>query len=95
MIDRDQVQKVAHLARLSLTPQEEEHFTDQLNAILAYVDQLGELDTTDVSPTTRAIDVSNILRADRLNPSGDRETILNCAPDRDEDFFKVPKILAE
>ena len=95
MIDRDQVQKVAHLARLSLSAPEEEQFTDQLNAILAYVEQLGELDTTDVPPTTRAIDVSNVLRDDRLNPCGDRETILNCAPDRDEDFFRVPRILAE
>lgn len=95
MIDREQVQKVAHLARLSLTPQEEEHFTQQLNDILAYVEQLSELDTQDVQPTTRAIDVSNVLRADRLEPSSDRETLLNCAPDRDEDFFKVPKILAE
>ena len=50
MIDRDQVQKVAHLARLSLSAPEEEQFTDQLNAILAYVEQLGELDTTDVPP---------------------------------------------
>lgn len=95
MIDREQVQKVAHLARLSLTPQEEEHFTQQLNEILAYVEQLGELDTQAVAPTTRAIDVSNVLRPDRLDGSSDRETLLNCAPDRDEDFFKVPKILAE
>ncbi|MEY2975864.1 MAG: hypothetical protein RLZZ435_1, partial [Cyanobacteriota bacterium] len=67
----------------------------QLNDILTYVDQLSELDTSDVAPTTRAIDVSNVLRADALTPHPDRDEILNCAPDRDEDFFKVPKILAE
>ena len=95
MIDRSQVHKVAHLARLSLSAEEEENFTDQLNSILTYMEQLNELNTTDVPPTTRAIDVSNVLRPDQLQVHSDRDSILNCAPDRDEDFFKVPKILGE
>ncbi|BAS56013.1 aspartyl/glutamyl-tRNA(Asn/Gln) amidotransferase subunit C [Leptolyngbya boryana NIES-2135] len=93
MIDREQVQKVAHLARLELTPEEEGKFTTQLNDILDYFEQLSELDVSDVSPTTRAIDVSNVVRVDRLQPYTDRETILEGAPDRDGDFFKVPKIV--
>lgn len=93
MIDREQVHKVAHLARLALTPEEEEKFTTQLSDILGYFEQLSELDVSDVAPTTRAIDVSNITRPDQLQPYGDRETILDSAPDRDGDFFKVPKIM--
>ena len=93
MIDIDQVRKVASLARLELTEAEEQQFTGQLNSILDYVQQLDELDTKDVPPTTRAIEVSNITRPDRLVTFGDREDILNSAPDREEDFFKVPKIM--
>ena len=93
MIDREQVRKVAHLARLELTPKEEEQFTTQLSSILDYFEQLGELNTENVAPTTRAIDVSNITRVDNLEACPDREAILNCAPEREEEFFRVPKIL--
>jgi aspartyl-tRNA(Asn)/glutamyl-tRNA(Gln) amidotransferase subunit C len=95
MIDLEQVRKVALLARLALSPEEEQQFTGQLSGILDYVDQLRQLDTEAVEPTTRAIDLSNITRSDRLEPFGDREQMLNCAPDREGDFFKVPKILEE
>mgnify|MGYP006272921565 CR=1 FL=1 len=93
MIDKEQVRKVALLARLELTPEEEEKFTPQLGSILDYFEQLSELDVSKVEPTTRAIDVSNITRLDELKPCQNREDILNNAPDRDEDFFKVPQIL--
>ncbi|MEQ8963479.1 MAG: Asp-tRNA(Asn)/Glu-tRNA(Gln) amidotransferase subunit GatC, partial [Coleofasciculus sp. C2-GNP5-27] len=62
MIDLEQVRKVANLARLELTPEEEEQFLPQLNSILEYFQQLSELDTENVPPTTRAIDVSNVTR---------------------------------
>ncbi|PSB09176.1 Asp-tRNA(Asn)/Glu-tRNA(Gln) amidotransferase GatCAB subunit C [filamentous cyanobacterium CCP2] len=98
MIDREQVRKVAHLARLDLTPDEEEKFTTQLSDILEYFEQLSELDTDEVQPTARAIDMSNVTRPDRLQPYENRETILNSAPDREStaqgDFFKVPQILS-
>lgn len=93
MIDRDQVHKVARLARLDLTEAEEQQFTAQLSSILDYFEQLSELDTADVPPTARAIDVSNVTKADALQPCPDREVILDCAPDRADDFFKVPKIV--
>ncbi|MFM2060939.1 MAG: hypothetical protein RLZZ507_609 [Cyanobacteriota bacterium] len=93
MIDREQVHKVANLARLELTPEEEEKFTTQLGSILEYIEQLSELDVADVPPTTRAIDVSNITREDKLQPYPDREAILSSAPEQEGDFFKVPKIL--
>jgi len=95
MIDREQVHKVAHLARLELTPEEEEQFTTQLGSILDYFEQLSELDVTDVQPTARAIDVSNVTRPDELQPYSDREAILKSAPEQEGEFFKVPKILGE
>jgi aspartyl-tRNA(Asn)/glutamyl-tRNA(Gln) amidotransferase subunit C len=97
MIDREQVQKVAHLARLALTPEEEAKFTTQLNGILDYFEQLSELDTANVVPTTRAIDMSNITRPDQLESYGNRDQILASAPEQEEtaqgEFFKVPKIM--
>ncbi len=93
MLDREQVRKVAHLARLKLTEAEEETFTTQLVDILGYFEQLNELDVSNVEPTTRAIDVSNVVRVDRLQPDTEREAMLDAAPDRDGDFFKVPKIV--
>ncbi len=93
MIDLEQVRKVALLARLDLTEAEEQQFTEQLKDILDYVQQLGELDTSDVPPTTRAIELSNITREDTLTPFEEREAILGIAPEREDDFFKVPKIL--
>jgi aspartyl-tRNA(Asn)/glutamyl-tRNA(Gln) amidotransferase subunit C len=95
MIDRDQVRKVAHLARLELTAQEEEQFTTQLSSILEYFEQLSSLDTEGVAPTARAIDVSNVTRVDSMSPYANREVILEAAPEREGEFFRVPQILSE
>ncbi|NJK99815.1 MAG: Asp-tRNA(Asn)/Glu-tRNA(Gln) amidotransferase subunit GatC [Spirulinaceae cyanobacterium RM2_2_10] len=92
-IDREQVKKVAHLARLELTPEEEVAFTSQLSRILDYAEQLSELDTEGVPPTTRAIETSNITRPDTLEPFPNREALLSEAPERDDEFFRVPQIL--
>ncbi|HIK32208.1 MAG TPA: Asp-tRNA(Asn)/Glu-tRNA(Gln) amidotransferase subunit GatC [Oscillatoriales cyanobacterium M59_W2019_021] len=91
--DRNSVRKVAHLARLELTADEEQQFSGQLSSILDYFEQLSELDTADVPPTTRVIDVSNVTRSDELQPYTDREAILQSAPEQEGDYFKVPKIL--
>lgn len=93
MITQDLVKKVAHLARLEITPDEEVLFTTQLGSILDYVEQLSELNTDNVPPTTRAIDVSNVTRTDTLILNNVREGLLSQAPDREDDYFKVPKIL--
>jgi len=93
-IDRAEVRKVANLARLNITEAEEAEFTTQLNSILEYFDQLSELDTTDVKPTTRAIETSNITREDRITPFPDKEELLNAAPEQQGEFFRVPKIIS-
>ena len=95
IIDREQVRKVARLARLEISSAEEEQFASQLSDILEYFEQLSELDTSKVLPTTRAIDISNITRFDELIAEPSRDAILNSAPDQDGDFFRVPQILSE
>ncbi|NER20355.1 MAG: Asp-tRNA(Asn)/Glu-tRNA(Gln) amidotransferase subunit GatC [Symploca sp. SIO1C2] len=95
MIDKEQVHKVATLARLQMTEAEEEQITTQMSSILEYFEQLSELNTDNVPPTTRAIDMSNVTRPDELHPYPNREAILKEAPDPDGDFFRVPKILSE
>jgi aspartyl-tRNA(Asn)/glutamyl-tRNA(Gln) amidotransferase subunit C len=92
-LDLEQIQKVALLARLQLTTTEEAKFTTQLGNILDYVEQLSELDVSNVEPTTRAIDVSNVMRPDHHTAWSDRDELMDCAPDRDGEFFKVPKIV--
>lgn len=93
MIDREQIRKVAHLARLELTEAEEEQFTTQVGSILEYFEQLSELDTENIKPTTRAIEVSNVTRPDELQPFTDLQSIMDAAPDVEGEYFKVPKIL--
>ncbi|HAC66090.1 MAG TPA: Asp-tRNA(Asn)/Glu-tRNA(Gln) amidotransferase GatCAB subunit C [Cyanothece sp. UBA12306] len=94
MIDRQQVQKIAHLARLEITSSEEEAFAPQLNSILQYFEQLSELDTENIPPTTRAIELSNITRNDRSQTYSDRELLLKEAPEQEGDFFRVPQIMS-
>ncbi|NJL82287.1 MAG: Asp-tRNA(Asn)/Glu-tRNA(Gln) amidotransferase subunit GatC [Chloroflexaceae bacterium] len=94
MIDREQVRKVAHLARLELTPEEEAQFTIQLGNILEYFEQLSQLATDNVPPTTRAIELSNITRPDRLNPFPDHPALIEQAPETEGDFYRVPQILS-
>ncbi len=95
MLTPDDVKKVAHLARLDLTPEEVSAMTSQLSSILDYVQQLDALDVSQVTPTTRAIEVSNITRPDTLSPFPERPQLLEIAPEIEEDFFRVPKILAD
>ena len=71
MLDKEQVQRIAHLARLDITSAEEEQFSGQLSSILDYFEQLSELDTENVPPTTRAIELSNITRQDKSEVYGD------------------------
>ena len=92
-IDEAQVRAVAKLARLDLTDSEVASFSTQLSAILEYVEKLNELDTSDVEPLAHCLPMSNVFRDDVVKESlGAGKTLAN-APERDEKFFKVPKIL--
>ena len=92
-IDQAQVRKVAKLSRLDLTEAEVEEFTGQLRAILDYVEKMNELDTTNVEPLAHCLPVSNVFRQDSPKESLGTEKTLANAPQRDGEFFKVPKIL--
>jgi aspartyl-tRNA(Asn)/glutamyl-tRNA(Gln) amidotransferase subunit C len=92
-IDQIQVRKVAKLSRLELTEAEVEEFTGQLSAILGYVEKMNELDTAEVEPLAHCLPISNVLREDSPKESLGTERVLANAPQRDEEFFKVPKIL--
>jgi aspartyl-tRNA(Asn)/glutamyl-tRNA(Gln) amidotransferase subunit C len=92
-IDQSQVIKVAKLSRLDLTEDEVQEFTGQLSAILDYVEKMNELDTTGVEPLAHCLPVSNVLREDSAKESLGTEKVLANAPQRDDEFFKVPKIL--
>lgn len=92
-IDEAQVRKVAKLSRLELTEAEVEEFTGQLSAILDYVEKMNELDTDNVEPLAHCLPISNVLREDCAKESIGVEKALANAPQRDGNFFKVPKIL--
>lgn len=92
-INRDEVRHVALLARLELSDGEEELMTAQMNGILEYVDKLNELDTNDIEPTAHAIELRNVFRPDRVEPSLDRKDSLANAPGTDGVNFVVPRIL--
>ena len=94
-ITADDVRKVASLARLDLPEERIATYTDQLESILDYISQLQAVDTSGVPPTTRAVEVVNVTREDAVTPTDVREQILDQAPKREGDFFRVPKILAE
>jgi len=92
-INEAQVRKVAKLSRLELSEAEVEEFAGQLSAILEYVEKMNELDTTGVEPLAHCLPISNVLREDVAKESLGTEKVLANAPQRDGDFFKVPKIL--
>ena len=92
-IDQVQVRKVAKLSRLELTEEEISEFTGQLGAILEYVEKMNELDTENVEPLAHCLPVSNVFRPDVIKESIGKQKALANAPQKDGDFFKVPKIL--
>ncbi len=94
-ITSQDVLNVAKLARLELEEKEVDLYTNQLEQILGYVAQLEKIDTTNVEPTTRAVEVVNILREDSVQSTTVREDLLDQAPQREGDFYRVPKILGD
>ncbi len=88
-----EVAKVAVLARLRLSPDELGAYTSQLNAIVDYVAQLQELDTTGVEPLAHGVELTNVFRDDVRGPALDREQALANAPKRNRTSFLVPAVL--
>jgi len=87
------VEHVARLARLGLSPEEKKLFEQQLSAILEYADILKELDTEGVPPTSHAIPMKNVLREDQVVPCQNADEIIANAPEEEARMFRVPKIM--
>ena len=96
-ITSDDVRKVAKLSRLDIPDDDVEKYSNQLEDILEYIAQLERIDTSDVPPTTRAVEVVNVFRDDNVQTSSDdvRDQLLSLAPEREGEFYRVPKILSE
>ena len=92
-LDRQQVAKIAYLARLSLTESELDEMTQQLGKIVDLVDQLSEVNTDGVEPMVHAIELQNVLEQDEVKSSLPREKVLANATDADEECFRVSAVL--
>jgi len=92
-ITKEEVRHVAHLARLAITDEEVEHFTEQLAKIVQFADKLNELDTTNVEPTTHVLPLENVFREDKSIAGLDREVMMKNVKDQEAGQVKVPAIM--
>ncbi len=93
-VTRKDVEYIAELARLKFNDQELDSFTEDLNEVLTYIDKLNELNTDNIEPLSHPVEGNNAFREDIVRPSVSTEDALKNAPDRDESFFKVPKVIS-
>lgn len=94
-LTREQVEKVSLLGRLELTETELAAMTEQLGAVLGYIEQLSELDTSAVQPMAHAVETHNVFREDVVQPSLSQQEMLANAPHSDGGFYLVPAVLGE
>lgn len=92
-LSREEVEHIADLARLSLGEDEFATYGEQLSAILEHFEHLQELDTDDIPPTATVLPLRSVMREDEPRVWGERENLLENAPDADEGCFKVPPVL--
>ena len=92
-VDSDTVRRVAHLARIAVAEDEVESLKSELNAILAFVEQLGEVDVTGVEPMTSVTPMAMKMRKDNVSDGGVADAILRNAPVREDHFFLVPRVV--
>ncbi len=92
-ITRQNVEDVALLSRLEMTAEELDAYSGQLNAILEYADILNKLDTKGIEPTAHVLPLKNVMRPDEVKPSLPRELALSNAPEAEDGYFKVPKVM--
>jgi len=92
-ITRDEVKRVAALARLELSSEEEAALTNQLDKILQYMEKLNHLDTAGVEPVSHIAEMVNAFREDKVTTHSSGEALLSNAPSLEKSFLKVPKII--
>jgi aspartyl-tRNA(Asn)/glutamyl-tRNA(Gln) amidotransferase subunit C len=92
-VDAETVRRIAHLARIAVAVDEVEHLRGELNAMLAFVEQLSEVNVEGVAPMTSVTPMQMKKRADVVTDGGDAEAVLKNAPAREGNFFVVPKVV--
>lgn len=92
-ISTEQVKHVANLARLAITKEEATRLTQQIDEIITYAEQLNEIDTENIEPTSHVLDLKNVLREDIAKPGLPNEQVLKNAPDHQDGQIKVPPII--
>jgi aspartyl-tRNA(Asn)/glutamyl-tRNA(Gln) amidotransferase subunit C len=92
-VDADTVRRIAHLARIAVAEDEVEHLKDELNAMLAFVEQLGEVKVEGVEPMTSVTPMTMKKRVDAVTDGGIAEDIVRNAPSSDDNYFVVPKVV--
>ncbi len=95
MITREVVEHVARLARLELGDGDKERMRAELDSIIAYIDKLRALDTEGVEPTSHAVPLVNVMREDADEPCPGQEAMLRNAPEREGEYFRVPRIIED
>lgn len=93
VVDDALVEKLAHLARLEIKTEEKEALKGDLQKMISFIDKLNELDTSGVEPLIFMTDEVNVLREDEVVPVISREEALLNAPNKNDEFFKVPKVI--
>ena len=93
MISEAQVEHVAQLARLALSDEEKQRLTEQLNAILTYMEKLNEVPTAGVEPTAHVLELVNVFRDDMVRQTLSADAALANAPETAQHFFVVPRIV--
>lgn len=92
-VDAATVRRIAHLARIAVADDEVEHLQGELNAMLAFVEQLAEVDCTGIEPMTSVIPMEMKKRTDKVTDGGIAEDVLRNAPAREGNYFAVPKVV--
>lgn len=92
-LDKATVEKLAHLARLEFSENEKEEMLSDLNKMMAFVDKINELDLEGVEPLIYLTDEENVMRKDEVKGQVSKDEALKNAPDKDTDYFRVPKVL--
>lgn len=94
-VDKKEIIKIAKLAKLNFSEEEVEKFTIQFNEILQYMTKLNEINTDDVPPLSHPLDLTNVMREDKLKVSCETIDALLNAPEKDEQYFRVPKVIKD
>lgn len=92
-LSREEVEHVALLARLALSEEEKERFRTQLSSILEYVEIISRLETAQIEPIYHVLPLQNVFRPDGIKKPFSRKEVLQNAPEQDDGYFKVPRII--